>query len=65
MLRSRRTLSMYASSAPIGSVFSESSSTALFAKASACATVRLQDRVWEEFCEGISSDVRIMLGWDG
>jgi hypothetical protein len=51
---------VYASSAPIGSVFLESSSTAHLAKATACATVRLQDRVWEEFFESIISDVRIM-----
>jgi hypothetical protein len=55
---------VYASSAPIGSLFFESSSTADWAKANACATVRLQDRVWEElFVESISSDVRIMFVW--
>jgi hypothetical protein len=44
MLRRRRTLSVYATSAPIGSVFFESSSTADCASASASETVRLQDR---------------------
>jgi len=44
MLRRRRTLSVYATSAPIGSVFFKSSSTADCASASASATVRLQDR---------------------
>jgi len=65
MLRRRRTLSVYAASAPIGSVFFTSSSTAHCAKARAWATVRLQDRgVWVEvdICEGTTnSDVRIML----
>jgi hypothetical protein len=60
MLRRRRTLSVYAASAPIGSVFFRSSSTAHCAKATAWATVRLQDGVWGYFFEG--SDVRIMLG---
>ena len=67
MLRRRRTLSVYAANAPIGSVFFISSSTARRAKATACATVRLQDRLWEGLIVevgGTSSDVhvRIMLG---
>jgi hypothetical protein len=45
MPRRRRTLSVYAASAPIGSVSCESSSTADCASATASATVRLQDRV--------------------
>lgn len=45
MPRRRRTLSVYAASAPIGSVSCESSSTADCASARASATVRLQDRV--------------------
>jgi hypothetical protein len=43
--RRRRTLSVYAANAPIGSVSRESSSTADCASATASATVRLQDRV--------------------
>jgi hypothetical protein len=67
MLRRRRTLSVYAASAPIGSVFFMSSSTARRAKATACATVRLQDSLWGDLLaevEGTSSDVyeRVMLG---
>lgn len=62
MLRRRRTLSVYAASAPVGSVFFRSSSTAHCARATAWATVRLQDRVWEYICEGIRSDVRITCG---
>jgi hypothetical protein len=66
MLRRRRTLSVYAANAPIGSVFFMSSSTARRAKATACATVRLQDSLWRDLVEveGTSSDVheRVMLG---
>jgi hypothetical protein len=64
MFRRRRTLSVYEASAPIGSVFLTSSSTADWAKARAWATVRLQDRdvVWVDFREGTSSDVRVMVG---
>ena len=43
MLRRRRTLSEYATRAPEGSIFVASSSTADWARATASATVRLQD----------------------
>jgi hypothetical protein len=62
MLRRRRTLSVYATSAPIGSVFFESSSTADCARARASATVRLQDR--DCVCvdmEDMAFDVRVMV----
>ena len=62
MLRRRRTLSVYAASAPVGSVFFASSSTAHCARATAWATVRLQDRVWEDMFEGMRSGVRITGG---
>ena len=62
MLRRRRTLSVYAASAPVGSVFFASNSTAHCARATAWATVRLQDRVWEDMFEGMRSGVRITGG---
>ena len=62
MLRRRRTLSVYAASAPVGSVFFASSSTAHCARATAWATVRRQDRVWEDMFEGVRSGVRITGG---
>src|SRR6266404_3356415 len=58
MLRSRRTLSVYATSAPDGSVFVLSSSTADLARARASATVRLQDRAGVVMrCEWCASDI--------
>lgn len=66
MLWRRRTLSVYAASAPIGSVFFASSSTAHCARATACATVRRQDRVSRDDVntfEGTRCDVRGMSGY--
>lgn len=70
MPRSRRTLCVYAASAPIGSVSCESSSTADCASARVSATVRLQDRVCLDALGGgggFSFDAHVMSravsGW--
>ena len=65
MLRRRRTLSVYANSAPEGSVFIVSRETADWARARASATVRLQDRAGVATrCEERASDMCVHeMGW--
>jgi len=63
MLRRRRTLSVYATNAPEGSMFVASSSTADWARARASATVRLQDGAGVATrCEECASGICVRAG---